>query len=146
MAELFETALDDTLDKRDPKKKLERRQKREKTKSRLDETAKNDGPATSRYISSEVLERVHARGAYQCEHYGLDATRCTSRTGLQIEHVRPFGIYRSHDERFLKLYCPAHNRLAAERVYGAGFIQQKIDERRRHRPQREKSSGSFSGP
>ena len=43
----------------------------------------------------------------------------------------PFGIFHSHDERFLKLLCAAHNRLAAVRVYGAAFIQRKNDERRR---------------
>ena len=60
-----------------------------------------------------------------------DGTRCSSRTGLQIEHVRPFGIFRSNDERFLQLLCAQHNGLAAERVYGAAFIQRKIVERRR---------------
>lgn len=130
MAKLFEKALDIALDKKDPKKKLERRQKREKAKSRSNEIPRNEHPATSRYIPSEVSERVHARGDYRCEHRGPGGTRCPSRTGLQMEHVRPFGIYRSHDERFLKLLCPQHNRLAAERVYGAGFIQRKIDERR----------------
>ena len=90
MAEILEKALDIALEKKDPKKKLERRKKREnspKAKSRSNEIAKNDEPAKSRYISSEVSERVHARAGYQCEHYALDGRRCTSRTGLQIEHV-----------------------------------------------------------
>ncbi len=76
---------------------------------------------------------MHARAGYRCEHHALDGRRCTSRTGLQIEHMRPFGIYHSNDERFLLLLCARHNGLAAERVYGAAFIQRKIDERRRSR-------------
>ena len=130
MAELFEKALDIALDKKDPKRKLERREKRAKSKSRSNEIPKTEHPATSRYVPSEVTERVFARGEYQCEHRGPTGIRCTSRTGLQIDHVRPFGIYRSHDERYLRLLCPKHNRLAAERVYGAAHIQRKIDERR----------------
>jgi len=130
MAEILGKALDIALDKKDPKKKLERRQKRNETKSRANEISKEDEPAESRYIASEVSERVFARGGYQCQHFAHDGRRCTSRTGLQIEHTRPFGIYRSHDERFLELRCPAHNRLAAERVYGAAFIQRKIAQRR----------------
>ena len=133
MAEILEKALDIALEKKDPKKKLERRKKREnssKAKSRLNEIPKNDEPAKSRYISSEVSERVHARAGYQCEYRSPDGRRCTSRTGLQIEHVRPFGIYHSNDERFLELHCAAHNGLAAERVYGPAFIQRKTDERR----------------
>ena len=127
-------ALDIALEKKDPKKKLARRKKREdssKGKSRSIAIAKNDEPAKSRYIASEVSERVHARAGHQCEHSANDGRRCTSRTGLQIEHVRPFGIFHSHDERFLKLLCAAHNRLAAERVYGAAFIRRKIDKRQR---------------
>ncbi len=133
MAEIIEKALDIALDKKDPKKKLEQRRKREhssKAKSRSNEISKNDEPAKSRYVAPEVSERVHARGGYQCGYYAPDGRRCSSRTGLQIEHVRPFAIFRSHDERFLRLLCPEHNRLAAERVYGAAFIRRKIDERR----------------
>jgi hypothetical protein len=130
MAELFEQALDAAHDKKDPKRKLERREKRAKARSRSNEIPKTEHPAASRHAPSEVSERVHARGEYQCEHRAPDGRRCTSRTGLQIEHVRRFGVYRSHDERFLRLLCPAHNRLAAERVYGAGYIRKKIDERR----------------
>jgi len=134
MAEILEKALDVALEKKDPKKKLERRQdrekKREKGKSRSNEIAQNDEPATSRYIASEVSERVHARAGYQCEYRARDGRRCSSRTGLQIDHVRPFGIFRSNDERLLRLLCPAHNGLTAEHVYGAAFIQRKIAERR----------------
>jgi hypothetical protein len=139
MADIFEKAIDIALEKKDPKKKLERRQKREdssKAKSPANEIAKNDAPAKSRYISSEVSERVHARANYQCQYRASDGTRCSARTGLQIEHVRPFGIFRSNDERFLALLCAGHNGLAAEHVYGASFIQRKIDGRRRHREAR----------
>ncbi len=121
---------------KDPQKKLERRNKRanaSKAKSRSNEIPKNDEPAKSRYIPSEISERVHARAMYRCEYSAKDGRRCSSRTGLQIEHVRPFGIYHSNDERFLNLLCAAHNGLAAERIYGAAFIQRKIDERRRSR-------------
>ena len=133
MADIFEKAIDIALEKKDPKKKLERRKKREnlsKAKSPANEIARNDEPAKSRYISSEVSERVHARANYRCQYVSSDGTRCSARTGLQIEHVRPFGIFRSNDERFLKLLCAQHNALAAEHVYGPAFIQRKINERR----------------
>ena len=37
----------------------------------------------------------------------------------------------SHDERYLRVYCRAHNRLSAERVYGVALIQEKIQASRR---------------
>ena len=142
MAAIMERALDVALDKKDPKRKLERRKARQKitqAQPRPDEVAKDvapgveDEPARSRYIPSETIERVHARGEHQCEYKSADGRRCRSRTGLQVDHERPFAIFRSHDEQFLRILCPPHNRLAAEHVYGAEFIQQKIDERRGRR-------------
>ena len=136
MAELLEQAVDLALDRKDPKRKRERRVVKEreyssgKAKSRPDETSRAE-PAKSRYISSEVRERVQERGGYQCEYRSPDGTRCTARTGLEIEHERPFAIFRSHDERFLRVLCRRHNRLRAEQVYGARLIQAKIDEARR---------------
>jgi hypothetical protein len=145
MAEILEQALDIALEKKDPKKKLERRkvrQKATKAKPRPEEMSENvapgvprvkDEPARSRYVRSELRERVYARASHRCEFESNDGTRCSSRTGLQIEHTRPFALFRSHDERFLAALCPAHNLLAAEHVYGAEFIQRKMDERRGRR-------------
>lgn len=112
-------------------------------------TAGNEEEACSRYLSSEVQERVHVRADYQCEFRGPDGTRCRARTGLEIEHVRPFALYRSHDERFLRLYCTAHNRLSAERVYGVAYIQKKIQaSRQRSQPKRHREvrNGSATRP
>ena len=65
MADILENAIDIALDKKDPKKKLERRRKRQQAcaaPSRSNEMANKDAPAESRYVASEVSERVHDRG------------------------------------------------------------------------------------
>jgi 5-methylcytosine-specific restriction endonuclease McrA len=130
MATIIEKAIDISLEKKDPQKKLERRlQKKQRSKPRPDEEPAN-GKAKSRYIPSEIRERVYARAGHQCEYRAKDGTRCSSRTGLEIEHQRPFAIYRSHDESNLKILCKPHNRFQAERVYGSDLIRAKIDERR----------------
>ena len=134
MAEILERAVDISLEKKDPKRKLERRleRKRKETasieKSRPDEISA-DEKAKSRYIPSEVRERVYQRAGFHCTFRGFDGTRCSSRTGLEIEHQRPFAIYQSHDERFLRVLCCRHNEFEAECVYGADFIRGKIDEK-----------------
>ena len=105
MAEVFEKAVDLSLENKDPKKKLERRLERKRRQSESTEKSRPDeilAPATalpaeeekvkSRHIPSEVRERVHSRARYQCEYRGLDGTRCSSRTGLEIDHQRPFAI------------------------------------------------------
>ncbi len=139
MAEIMEQALDIALDKKDVKRKRARRLEREakrtgeilSKKTCPDEIPAGEQKAKSRYIPSEVRERVHERAAHQCEFRAQDGTRCRSRTGLEIEHQRPFAIFRSHDERFLRLHCRPHNLLSAERIYGVAFIQEKIDASRR---------------
>jgi len=136
MAEILETALDIALEKKDPKKRLERRRKKQQARtgtSRSNEVAKKDEPAESRYVAPEVLERVHERDSYQCVFRGRDGRRCTARAGLQIDHSNPFGIFHSNEESLLRLLCPQHNLLEAERVYGPAFIRRKIDERRKAR-------------
>ena len=128
MAELFEKALDIALEKKDPKKKLDRRRRRQKAgsePSRSERDGKKDTPAETRYIASEVSERIHERDGYQCRYSGPDGTRCTARAGLHLDHRSPFSIFRNNDEQVLRLMCPSHNLLMAERVYGVDFIQQK---------------------
>jgi hypothetical protein len=138
--------VDISLEKKDPKKKLERRLEKARKRNASSKkpcpdevTSKGGAPsgsdnqATSRYIPSEVRERVHARAGYQCEYRSIDGTRCTARTGLEIDHERPFAIFRSHDERHLRLLCRRHNRYQAERVYGSGFIRAKIHGKKRQK-------------
>ena len=129
MAEIMEQALDIALDKKDLKRKRARRLER-KSKSidnRRQESCPGKVLAKSRYIPSHVRERVHERAGYRCEYRDPDGTRCHSRTGLEVEHVLPFALYRSHDEKYLRLFCRPHNRLSAEKVFGVAFIQEKID-------------------
>jgi hypothetical protein len=157
MAEVFERAVDISLDKKDPKRKRERRLKRERErgaprgKSRLGEIsvpkgapAGSEEEAKSRYIPSKVRERVLELASYQCQYRARDGTRCRSRTGLEIEHERPFAIYRSHEERHLRALCRRHNMLQAERIYGAKFIRAKIDEKKRQKVSRGRARQSFS--
>ena len=129
MAEIMEQALDIALDKKDVKRKRARRLERVSKGNK--KSCPDEVFAKSRYIPSEVRERVHERAGHQCEYRSEDGTRCRSRTGLEVEHQRPFALHRSHDERFLTLLCRPHNLLSAERVFGVAFIQEKIDASRR---------------
>ncbi len=145
MAEILERAVDISLEKKDPKRKRERRLERQRAKAARRPESRPDKISTrpekkdrteSRYIPSEVRERVFERAGHQCQYTSADGTRCSARTRLEIEHVRPFAIYRSHEERYLRALCKRHNRFEAERVYGTEFIQNKIDEKRLQRVSR----------
>jgi len=135
MAEIMEQAMDIALDKKDLKRKHARRLAREARNAdhprkphRAREISAKNG-----YLPSQKRERVHERAGHQCEYRGPDGTRCRSTTGLQIEHLLPFALYRTHDEKHLRIYCSPHNRLAAEKVFGREFIQNKINASRQKR-------------
>ncbi len=94
MPEILEKALDLALEKKDPKQKLQRREKREATRSKtpLDEAAgtpKCEGHDRSGYVPSSVRERRMEHAGYQCEYTGPDGVRCTARTRLEIDHPIP---------------------------------------------------------
>ena len=161
-------ALKIALDEKDPKRRLERRQKREEKKkavcreksclgdemleekeileakeklekqkpevSKTKHTAKKS--KATRYISQEVKERVFEKAHHQCEYQSSEGVRCSSRTGLQIDHILPFAICHSNDEENLRILCKAHNHFTAEEFYGRRFIKQKIEEQRQKKTKR----------
>ena len=142
LAEILEKALGLALEAKDPERRLERRLARERRqeevalKSQSEEVESRPGkvetsePATSRHVPAAVRDRVFQRAGHQCQFTGPDGTRCTARTGLEIEHTVPFAMRPEHDEPGLEILCTPHNRLRAEQAYGARYIHAKISERR----------------
>lgn len=156
LEEIFDRAIELALDKKDPKRKRARRREREAKKERsraprpgeaatvTEESPTRESPAVTRHVPSEVRERVLERAGYQCQYRGPDGVRCSSRIGLEVEHTKPFAVWRTHAEQHLEAFCPAHNRFAAEKFYGREFIRQKIEARRRE--QEERSAVRHSAP
>jgi hypothetical protein len=166
---ILDQAIEAALDKKDPKRKLDRRRKREakqKAARPAEEETKSEGqgraaaetepqretqakvptPEVSRYTSSAVRERRFEQAGYQCEYISPEGSRCTCRTGLEIDHVLPFGVFGINEEENLRVLCRAHNRLAAEEFYGREFIQQKIQAAKRERESAASSPGQVQVP
>ena len=146
MAKILETALDMGLEKKDPQKKLERRKKRkarnnaqrqstspEKLVAQKDDRTELAKPAEkkrSRYISPCDKEAVLEQASYQCEYRSPEGVRCSCRTGLEIDHVKPWGKLGSNDPANLRVLCKAHNLYLAEREYGREFVEARIEAKR----------------
>jgi 5-methylcytosine-specific restriction endonuclease McrA len=76
-------------------------------------------PARTRYIRVQDRRIVRIRAQDECEYVHEESgKRCGSKTGLQFEHITPFAKGGGNRQANLKLYCAAHNRLSAIRVYG----------------------------
>ncbi len=163
-ATLFEKALDIALAKKDPIQRQERRKKREAKKaavavstetevqvpssdeseSRPDATPGSPPPKErSRYIPDAVRESVLERAGHQCEFVG-ESHRCHQRSGLQVDHVHPFGKQGSNDSSNLRALCAVHNLRCAEQEYGESFVKSKIEARRVR--QAEDRAGLRQGP
>ena len=140
LLDLLEKAVTDSLDKRDPKKMLERREAKQKAKvskeartvaARAAEAKqKAVCKKRTRYIPSKVREAVFAKANYQCEFVGAEGQRCSQRTGLQVDHIQPFSNNGSNRPENLRCLCAPHNLHEAKKQFGEKFMQSKIKQQK----------------
>jgi hypothetical protein len=79
---------------------------------------------SSRYIPAPVRRAVHERDGGRCTFTDSQGRRCSSRQDLEFHHhERPYGRGGEHSVRNLRLMCPTHNALLAERDYGAAAME-----------------------
>ncbi len=147
MARVFERALDAYLEKNDPWKRQERREKRATRKAHAEvevevevgaeveveaqkvtaEPAAADAAARSRTIKTALRDRLLIRAGHRCEYRSSDGLRCSERSRLAIDHIEPWGLGGTSEERNLRVYCTAHNRLYADQCFGVEFMNRKIE-------------------
>jgi 5-methylcytosine-specific restriction endonuclease McrA len=82
----------------------------------------------SRYVPRSVRHEVRKRDGGQCSFVSAQGKRCSCRHGLQLDHVYPHALGGASSVENLRLLCPAHNQLHAEKCFGREFIEE-----RRHR-------------
>ena len=134
MARIFERALDAYLEKNDPMKRQERREKRAAQKPHAAvQVASADAhrrKARSRTIPTSLRDRLLIGAGHRCEYRSSNGFRCSERSRLAIDHIEPWGAGGTSEERNLRVLCFAHNRLHADRCFGAEFMNQKIESAR----------------
>lgn len=82
----------------------------------------------SRYIPQKIRIEVRQRDFERCSYVdSVTGRRCECTRGLQYDHIKPFALGGASDSSSnLRLLCAAHNRLAAENIFGVEFISNKI--------------------
>jgi len=101
--------LDNFIDKNCLQKKAERRAKSEKLIP----------SSVSRYVPSELKERVYQRDKGCCTFMGKNGKRCGSSWQLQLDHIKPFAIGGKTEFENLRLVCAGHNRYLARQYFRA---------------------------
>jgi 5-methylcytosine-specific restriction endonuclease McrA len=80
-------------------------------------------PSPSRHIPAAVRRAVYARDGGRCRFVDETGRRCPATGSLQFDHGRvPWARGGEHTVENLRLLCPAHNALEAERDYGKAAI------------------------
>jgi hypothetical protein len=81
----------------------------------------------SRYIPQWLKDFVYRRDGGRCTYETSDGCRCCATTGLEYDHVVPVALGgRATKPEDVRLRCRAHNRLAAEEIFGAGYVASAI--------------------
>jgi 5-methylcytosine-specific restriction endonuclease McrA len=142
---LIERSVDDTLSRIDPilkkpsKKKVSVEDNAHHNRSvaltvKIEkELRKVDDSSRKRpsYYSVDIRKKLSDAANSCCEFIDeLTSRRCSSRFGLEIDHVVPLGRGGSNDISNLRLLCRAHNLLLARRWFGDDKIDREIRKRR----------------
>jgi hypothetical protein len=89
-------------------------------------------------VTRATRREVVERDGWRCSFVADDGRRCDARAFVEFDHETPMGRGGGSQPENLRLLCRAHNRLAAERVYGKAYISEAIE---RARAARERARG-----
>jgi len=138
---VLEAALDEFLKDHDPESRVDRREARkQKAESRANQgkrgkkrpvrsqlggsetrPARDEEP--SRHIPASTRDEVFKRDKRRCTYVGSNGERCDATHHLQIDHIVPYARGGTNSVHNLRLLCERHNKLEAERVYGANAMK-----------------------
>jgi len=93
------------------------------------------GTPQGRHIPAHVRRAVLEREGGCCTFKSNKGNVCGSQRGLHFDHIVPFACGGESTAENLRLRCAAHNRLEADRQFGRGFMDQKVQEARSAAPQ-----------
>lgn len=115
LEDVIDEALNALLAKKDPEKKIGRKEKNTASKAR----PKKSGVVHTRYIPQHVKDIVWQRDQGRCRYIAADGRRCDERGGLEFDHVKPWAKGGcSDDPQNIRLLCHAHNQLAMKAEFG----------------------------
>ena len=82
-------------------------------------------PAAGRHVPAHVKRAVWERDAGQCTFTSEAGRRCSARSFLELDHIDEFARGGQATVAGMRVRCRARNQYAAERAYGAEFMNHK---------------------
>jgi 5-methylcytosine-specific restriction endonuclease McrA len=83
-------------------------------------------PRNDTHVTRAVRREVVARDGWRCSFVADDGGRCDASAFLEFDHQTPKGRGGNSRTNNLRLLCRAHNRWAAELVYGKAHVSRAI--------------------
>jgi 5-methylcytosine-specific restriction endonuclease McrA len=101
----------------------------------------------TRHIPAAIRRAVFERDGGRCAFVDARGQRCPERGGLELDHLDGYARTQRHSVDRIRLACRAHNRHAADRMYGREFMEEKPAQRsERGRNTTATRSGTSSQP
>jgi hypothetical protein len=105
----------------------------EKKQGRTRRPQKQPRPAKESHVTRAARREVVGRGGWRCSFVANDGRRCDALSFLEFDHETPKGRGGESQAKNLRILCRAHNRWAAERVYGKEHVSRAISTSRHGR-------------
>ena len=93
---------------------------------------KADGPRIPAHVRHAVVER----DGETCALVSADGHRCNSRERVEFDHIVPLAQESESTVENVRLHCRTHNQYRAKQLFGAGFMQEKVDAAKQRAAQR----------
>jgi hypothetical protein len=81
--------------------------------------------SSARHIPAAVKRAVRERDGERCAFMSESGRRCQERGRLEFDHIEPVARGGESTAENVRLVCRAHNQYAADRVFGAEFMDHK---------------------
>jgi 5-methylcytosine-specific restriction endonuclease McrA len=131
LAVVLDAAMDLLLAKLEKERMAKVSERRKPSKPRR---ATGSEMSHARAVPAGVRRAVFERDGEQCTFRSEAGERCPSRGHLELDHVEARALGGTNDASNLRVRCRAHNRLAAEDVFGKAYVAERIDFRQRKSP------------
>jgi 5-methylcytosine-specific restriction endonuclease McrA len=127
METLMAELADAFLERRDPERRMARREKRQEKQKSPKKSAtkpkkgapKPSKPKRTRHIPVKEQDTVWVRDKGQCAYVGPGGRMCNATHNLQLDHYPvPYARGGPNAASNLRLLCGKHNRFTADEVYG----------------------------
>lgn len=130
LKDIFDQALEDLLEKRDPERRMARIEARSHMRegdlSTSPEASKRTTPlaATTRHIPERIRMEVWKRDGGRCTYISPFGQRCRERGKLELDHVKPWALGGDSQEKNLRLLCSTHNKYQAYKTFGKWLVRE----------------------